>query len=142
MRKILVIAASAAIMVVGLFICDARSQTTAQQTSGTPDERADKIASEMTQDEKIGLISGNKDGFSTKPIERLGIPSFTMSDGPNGVRNGPGTPTPKACAFPCGAALAATWDPELAAAYGRAIGLQDRARGTHFQLGSSWKNCR
>jgi beta-glucosidase len=116
--------------------------TTAQQTTGSPDERADKIAAELTLEEKIQLLAGASDGFSTHAIPRLGIGSFHMSDGPQGVRNGPGSPAPRACAFPCGAALAATFDPELAAAYGKAMGLEDRARGSYYQLGPGVNICR
>lgn len=113
----------------------------AQETKGLADARAGVLLSELTLEEKIGLLSGAADGFSTKAVERLGIPSFTMSDGPNGVRNGPGGLN-NACAFPCGAALAATWDPALASAYGKAVGLEGRARGTHFQLGPGLNICR
>jgi beta-glucosidase len=110
----------------------------AQDTKGTPDERAALILKQLTQDEKISLLSGNQ--FVTHAIERLGIPAFAMSDGPQGVRNGPGSN--RACAFPCGAALAATWDADLAAAYGKAVGLEGRARGTNFQLGPGLNICR
>ena len=48
----------------------------------------------------------------------------------------------KLAAFPCGSALAATWDGELAAAYGKAIALEGRARGTHYQLGPGVNICR
>ena len=65
-----------------------------------------------------------------------------MSDGPNGVRNAPQGVTPQACAFPVGAALAATWDADMATAYGTAMGLEDRARGTCFQLGPGVNICR
>jgi beta-glucosidase len=112
----------------------------AQDTKGTADERADQLIAEMTLPEKVSLIGGA--GFTTHAIERLGIPLFTMSDGPGGVRNAPGPNPPNACAFPAGAALAATWDPEMAAAYGKAMGLEDRARGTHFQLGPGLNICR
>ena len=108
----------------------------AQETQGTPDQRADKILAELTFEEKISLLSGDQTQFQTHAVERLGIPGFWMSDGPNGVRNArKSTPNGPACAFPCGAALAATWDTDLAAAYGKAMGLEDRARGSHFQLG-------
>jgi beta-glucosidase len=113
----------------------------AQDTKGGPDERADELIAEMTLEEKVSLIGGA--GFTTHAIERLGIPLLTMSDGPNGVRNAPGNfPPVGACAFPAGVALAATWDGEMAAAYGKAIGLEDRARGTHFQLGPGLNICR
>jgi beta-glucosidase len=115
----------------------------AQDTKGSPDDRADQLIAEMTLAEKVSLLGGDRSGFNTHAIERLGIPPFTMSDGPQGVRNAPGpNATRYACAFPCGAALAATWDAELASAYGKAVGLEDRARGTHFQLGPGLNICR
>ena len=112
----------------------------AQDTKGTPDQRARQLLSEMTLQEKISLLSGNQ--FTTRKIDRLGIPGFDMTDGPNGVRNAAGERNPMACAFPCGAALAATWDVNLAADYGRAVGLEGRARGTQFQLGPGVNICR
>ena len=114
----------------------------AQDTKGTPDERADQLAAEMTFAEKVSLLSGGPGGFSTFEIPRLGLPGFFMSDGPNGVRNPPQGVTPQACAFPAGAALAATWDADMATAYGTAMGLEDRARGTCFQLGPGLNICR
>src|SRR5437016_4968364 len=78
----------------------------AQATKGSPDERADQLVRQMTIAEKVSLLSGNQ--FVTHAIDRLGIPGFAMSDGPNGVRNGPNGLN-QGCAFPCGAALAATW---------------------------------
>ena len=114
----------------------------AQDTKGSADERADQVLKQLTLDEKVSLLSGDQTQFQTHAIDRLGIPGFWMSDGPNGVRNGKSTPNGPACAFPCGAALAATWNTDLAAAYGKAIGLEDRARGTYFQLGPGVNICR
>ena len=45
---------------------------------------ADLIA-QMSLEEKAGLCSG-KDMWHTKAIERLGIPSVMMCDGPHGLR--------------------------------------------------------
>jgi beta-glucosidase len=113
----------------------------AQDTKGTPDERAAQLVRQMTYVEKVSMLAADTDQFSTKPIERLGIPSFRMADGPTGVRNGPNGLT-QGCAFPCGSALAATWNPDLATAYGKAIGLEARARGVQFQLGPGVNICR
>ena len=110
----------------------------AQDTKGTPDGRADQMLKQMTTEEKISLVGGT--GFTTHTIARLGIPEFSMTDGPQGVRGG--AQSAPACAFPCGAALAATWDVDLAMAYGKAMGLEGRARGTHFQLGPGLNICR
>ena len=48
------------------------------------EKRVDQLISQMTVEEKIGLISG---GFfmGTRPIPRLHIPIFQMSDGPVGA---------------------------------------------------------
>lgn len=73
--------------------------------------------------------------WHTTPIERLGIPSLRVSDGPNGVR---GTKffdsTPAAC-FPCGTGLGATWDTGLLRAVGNLLGLEAKAKGAHILLG-------
>jgi len=95
------------------------------------ERRVNHLLFKLTQDEKIGLLSGDGfDGMSTGSIPRLGIPKLLMADGPQGIRaHGP------ACSFPSGIALAATWDQKLAYEYGAAIGREARARGIHIQLG-------
>ena len=50
--------------------------------------RAKELVSRMTLDEKISLISGNDDGMSLRPVERLGIPALQMHDGPQGIGQG------------------------------------------------------
>ena len=76
--------------------------------------RAETLVSQMTLWEKCMLISGKKGGFHTFGIERLGIPSIRMADGPQGVRN-----NTKSTFYPCGISLASTWNPSLAVAMGR-----------------------
>lgn len=98
-----------------------------------------KFAPEATLDslerkEKIALVAGT-DMWHTAEIERLGIPALWMSDGPNGLR---GTRSPvesTSPCFPCGAALGATFDPELVADVGAALGLEARRMGVHVLLG-------
>ena len=118
----------------------------AQDTRGTPDERAAQLLAQLTPQEKIALLSGKANGFVTYAIPRLGIPAFTMADGPGGVRNPPappaGQPANVPTSFPAGAGLASTFDPALAAAYGKAVGLEDRAFGVNFQLGPGLNICR
>ena len=43
------------------------------------------LVSQMTLEEKAGLCSG-LDFWHTKPVERLGVPSVMVSDGPHGLR--------------------------------------------------------
>lgn len=49
-----------------------------------------KIIDQMTLEEKCFLLSG-KDFWQTRPVERLGIHSMTLSDGPHGVRKQAGS---------------------------------------------------
>ena len=47
--------------------------------------KVEKLISQLTLDEKIGMLHGNT-FFSIAGVERLGIPEWKMSDGPHGVR--------------------------------------------------------
>ena len=92
------------------------------------DARVEALIAKMTLEEKIDLLSGRRE-FYTLGIDRLGIPSMKMADGPMGVRNyGPST------AFPAGVALAATWDTEMARKIGAAMGQDARAREVNILL--------
>ena len=91
--------------------------------------RAAELVSQMTLDEKLSYIGGI-DGFYIREIPRLGIPRIRMADGPQGVRN-----DTKSTMYPCGIAAAATWNRDLAFAYGKSLGTDARARGVHIMLG-------
>ena len=91
--------------------------------------RAAELVSRMTLEEKLSYIGG-VDGFYIREIPRLGIPRIRMADGPQGVRN-----DTKSTMYPCGMAAAATWNRELAYAYGKSLGRDARARGVHIMLG-------
>ncbi len=82
----------------------------------TEEQRARELVNEMTLEEKCSLIAGQKDGFRTFPIERLGIPEIRMADGPQGVRN-----DTRSTYYPCGMSLASTWNPSLALEMGRGL---------------------
>ncbi|MGQ9779513.1 MAG: hypothetical protein ACUVRM_06515, partial [Bacillota bacterium] len=49
-------------------------------------KRVEEILAKMTLREKIALLSG-RDAWRTVAIERLGLPSLVMTDGPHGVRS-------------------------------------------------------
>ncbi len=95
----------------------------------TIEDRISALISQMTTAEKIQQLYQNPDAFSTPDNSRLGIPGFTMADGPHGVREGAAT------SFPVGIGMAATWDPELARRVGRAMGLEFRGKGKSQALG-------
>jgi len=105
-------------------------------------ERIDSLIRLMTLEEKTMLLHGNSK-FTVAGIKRLGIPQWSMSDGPHGVREevkahvweSAGWTTDSASYFPTGTALAATWNPELAYQFGQALGREARARHKDVILG-------
>lgn len=95
----------------------------------------------MTLEEKASLCSG-LGYWDTKPVERLGIKSFKMTDGPNGVRMQEGTAdrfglndSARATCFPTGSCLASTWNEQLLAEVGAAIGREAKAKKIGLVLG-------
>jgi len=74
----------------------------------------------MSMQERIEQLYYKTDGN-----ERLSIPQFTGSDGPHGIGNG----AKGFSSFPVNIAMSATWDPMLIAKVGRAISLEQAARG-------------
>ena len=97
-------------------------------------ERAAKLVSQMTVDEKIDIISGKVDGFHTAGIPRLGIPAIRMADGPQGLRNVDGKNI-HSTFFPCGVSAAATWNREAVYEMGAGIGSAAKAHGVQIMLG-------
>jgi len=99
--------------------------------------KIEKLISEMTLEEKASLCSGQ--GFwHTKPIERLGIPSIRMNDGPHGLRkpkNGFLMESIPATSFPTAVTLAASWDRNLVEKIGGAIGHECQVEGVSILLG-------
>ena len=95
---------------------------------------------ELSLDDKLMLLSG-LDFWQTRPLPHHALPATWLSDGPHGLRkpsrgDSPGlTDAQPATCFPTASALAATWDPELVAEVGRAIGVEARAMGVQVVLG-------
>lgn len=92
-------------------------------------QRATGLVSKMTLQEKCLLITGQKDKFHTAAIERLGIPSVRMADGPQGVRN-----KTRSTYYPCGLSVAASWNREVADGVGKGIGTDARERSVGIML--------
>lgn len=100
-----------------------------------------KIISEMTLEEKASMCSG-LDFWRTKSIERLGIPSIMMTDGPHGLRKQAGASAhlginenvPATC-FPSGSGLACSWDKTLIEKVGIALGQECQAEEVSIILG-------
>ncbi|MCX7670618.1 MAG: hypothetical protein N2439_11170, partial [Anaerolineae bacterium] len=98
--------------------------------------RITDLLAQMTLREKVALMSG-QDAWHTVPIERLGIPWLTMTDGPHGVRatTDAGRTFQPATAFPTGISFAASWNPALIERVGRALAEETRALGCDVLLG-------
>ena len=96
--------------------------------------RIDELLAELTLAEKVALMGG-RDLWSVQSVERLGIPSLKVTDGPNGARGTGllGTGIPSLC-IPSGTALGATWNPELVEELGGVLAAETRARGCHVLL--------
>ena len=108
------------------------------------EEKIRELIGRMTLEEKAAMCSG-ADAWSTMPIERLGIPSVHMTDGPHGVRKENNEPAedgglltkksdPSVC-YPTASALACSWNPELARRMGEALGEECLAAGISILLG-------
>ena len=106
------------------------------------DERVEDALSRMTVADKIGIIHAQSK-FSSAGVQRLGIPGIWCTDGPHGIRpdvlwdewDQAGATNDSCVAFPALTALAATWDPDMAALYGKSIGEEARYRNKNVLLG-------
>ena len=120
----------------------------------------DKVLKAMTLEEKVhfvigtgmaGLDDGNAGAAvgatrnivpgaagTTYPIERLGIPSIVLADGPAGLRIDPvreGDENTYYCThFPIGTLLASTWNQELVESVGKAMGEEVHEYGADVYL--------
>lgn len=100
----------------------------------------EKILKEMTLEEKASLCSGS-DAWHTEAIERLGLPSVMVSDGPHGLRKEekPGyiglAHSIEAVCFPTASAMACSFDRELITKTGEALGEECQAEDINVLLG-------
>lgn len=105
------------------------------------DLKYSEIIEQMTLEEKTSLCDG-QDFWHTEPIERLGIPSIMVSDGPHGLRkkdpegkkSGLTNSVPAVC-FPTACVTACSWDPSLLTEMGEALGDMCREEDVSVLLG-------
>ena len=99
------------------------------------------LLADLTLEEKASLVSGQ--GFWwTRKVERVGLPSIMVSDGPHGLRKqeqsadhvGIGGSVPATC-FPTACALGSSWDVDLVRRVGVAIAEEARGQGIGVVLG-------
>lgn len=102
----------------------------------------ERLLRDLTLEEKASLCSG-LDNWHTKPVERLGIPSIMVSDGPHGLRKQNITgedflsihDSNTAVCFPSGPGLAASFDRALVERLGIALGNECQAEDIAVLLG-------
>jgi beta-glucosidase len=118
------------------------AQSTSANTSNTIEKKIDSILSLLTLEEKVAMCHAQSK-FSTKGVERLGIPELWMSDGPHGVRaeiswdswDYAGWTNDSITAFPALTCLAASFNPDLSAKFGKSIGEEALYREKDVLLG-------
>ncbi len=99
------------------------------------------IIDQLTLEEKASMMSG-KDFWQTQSIERLGVPSIFLSDGPHGLRKQQAAAdnlglneSYKATCFPTAGAIASSWNLELGHRIGVALGKESIYEKVHVLLG-------
>ena len=104
-------------------------------------EKIRDLVKQMTLEEKAGMCSG-ADFWHTKSVERLGIPSVMLSDGPHGLRKqeekgdhlGMGDSIEAVC-FPAGCLSASSFDREMLRKLGETLGNECQAENVSVILG-------
>ena len=97
------------------------------------EKRVEDLLGRLTLKEKF-LLSAGRRIFFTRPIKRLGIKQFKMTDGPHGI--GPHSSGNMECTyFPTSVCRAATWNPKLSEKFGIAAAQEVRDIGYHMLLG-------
>ena len=106
------------------------------------EERVEDALSRMTLEEKVKILHAQSK-FSSAGVPRLGIPELWTTDGPHGIRTEvlwdeweqAGWTNDSIVAFPALTALAATWNEDMSALYGKVIGEEARFREKDVLLG-------
>ena len=100
-----------------------------------------ELISKLTLEEKASLMCG-KNFWETQNIDRLGIPSIFLADGPHGIRRQVASAdhlglneSTKATCFPTASALSSSWNVELANRVGIALGQEARHQDVNVLLG-------
>ncbi len=131
------------IMALVTWTAPAVAQTPVYLDDSQPIEaRVQDALNRMTLEEKVRL-SYAQSKFSSPGVSRLGIPELYWSDGPHGVRmeinwndwNHAGWTNDSITAFPALTALAATWNPDMSAIYGKSISEEALYREKDVMLG-------
>lgn len=105
------------------------------------DQKVKGLVSQMTLEEKASFCDGAT-FWTTKALERLGIPAVTLTDGPHGVRKqvtsmdhlGLNKSEPATC-FPSAVGMASSWDRDMLRKVGEALGQEAQTENVQILLG-------
>ncbi len=104
-------------------------------------KNASEVVSRLDRGTRVGLLSGR--GFwALEPVADAGIPGIVVADGPHGLRCQVASadhlgvaPAQPATCFPTASATGSSWDVDLLAELGAAIGQEAKALGVSVVLG-------
>jgi beta-glucosidase len=109
--------------------------------------RARELVAQMTSNEKYGLLQGyGWDGYNpangnfignTYAIQRLGVPSLNLQDGPQGWRTIDDRQIDQIISWPCALNVASTWDRNRVYQYAQALAREFKTKGANVILGPS-----
>ncbi len=123
--------------------CNPRPKVATYLDPNAPiEERVEDALARMTIEEKIAIIHAQSK-FSSPGVRRLGIHELWCTDGPHGIRpdvfwdewDQAGCTNDSCVAYPALTALAATWNRQASALYGKSIGEEARYREKDVLLG-------
>src|ERR1039458_10163542 len=130
-------------LVAGASVFGAEAQPLYLDSRQPIEARVEDLLSRLTLEEKVSMVHA-KSTFATEGVPRLGIPELWMDDGPMGVREEVGEGFRNlnreddfATAMPATIGLAATFNTDLATAYGTVIGQEAKQRNKNIMLGPS-----
>lgn len=133
MKKYILTFAAAALACVAAF---------AAKPKNNIEQQVEEYLAKMTLEEKVAILHAQSK-FSSMGVPRLGIPELWTDDGPHGVR--PETlwdewasakwTNDSVTVYPSLTCLAATWNRDMAALYGRSVGEEARYRKKDVLLG-------
>ena len=97
------------------------------------EKRIEDLLGRLTLQEKFKLCGGTR-YYYAKPVKRLGIKNFKMTDGPHGIA-AQSSGSKEGTYFPTAICRTATWNPELSEKFGVAVAQEVRDIGYHMILG-------
>lgn len=103
------------------------------ESSDDIEARIDKLLDELDVDQKAALTAG-ADSWRITGVADAGIGQLKVTDGPTGAR-GDLTTGERAVCFPVGAAIGATWNPDLVAEIATTLADEARSKGAQVLLG-------